>query len=294
MTSLPQTGDARPLPVALVAGAGGQLGETIVQRLANRWSIVAMGRRQLDLADTAAIGETVARLRPAVIVNCAAYTDVDGAEMAARQALAVNALAVGAFARAARDVGATLVHYSTDFVFDGTATEPYAETVAPAPQSVYAQSKLLGEWLAADAPTHYVLRVESLFGGPRAKSSIDRIVDAISGGTEARVFVDRTVSPSFVDDVAEATAALVASAAPAGVYHCVNSGCATWYEVARHAAAQLGREDATITPVSVKDIPLKAKRPQYAALSNEKLARAGFRMPSWQDALDRHLARTGR
>lgn len=284
----------RSRPLVVLTGAHGQLGETIAERLADRWSIVALGRRELDLADSVAIREMVARLRPDLIVNCAAYTDVDGAETAARHALAVNALGVGALARAARDVGATLVHYSTDFVFDGKAATPYVETVAPEPQSVYAQSKLVGEWLAADAPVHYVLRVESLFGGPRAKSSIDRIIDAISGSTEARVFVDRTVSPSFVDDVAEATAALVASGAAPGVYHCVNSGSATWLDVARHVAGRLGREDAAITPVSVKDVKLTAKRPQFAALSNEKLARAAFRMPSWQDALDRHLARMAR
>jgi dTDP-4-dehydrorhamnose reductase len=251
-----------------------------------------LGRRDLDLADAHAVRRAVARLRPDIIVNCAAYTDVDGAEGAAAHAMAVNGLAVGTLARAAREVGATLVHYSTDFVFDGTSPAPYVETDEPQPQSVYAQSKLVGEWLAADAPVHYVLRVESLFGGPLAKSSIDRIVDAIAGHREARVFADRTVSPSFVDDVADATAFLVASGAPSGLYHCVNTGSATWYDVARVIAGRLGRPDATITPVSVTDVVLKAKRPQFASLANEKLARAGYPMASWEDALDRHLART--
>lgn len=284
----------RTQPLALVTGAAGQLGATIVARLADRWSIVALGRRDLDLSDGRAVRAIVARVSPDIIVNCAAYTDVDGAESAARQAFTVNGLATGTLARAAQDVGATLVHYSTDFVFDGTADTPYAETDPPEPKSIYAQSKLVGEWLAADASVHYVLRVESLFGGVPAKSSIDRIISAIGDGREARAFVDRTVSPSFVDDVADATATLVANRAPSGVYHCVNSGCTTWYEIARFVAEHLGRSDATITPVSVNDVTLKAKRPQFAALSNAKLVRAGVHMPSWQDGLQRHLSRVHR
>lgn len=281
-------------PMALVTGAAGQLGSTIAERLADRWSMTSMGRREMDLGDPRSVRETVARLRPEMIVNCAAYTDVDGAEHAAHQALVVNALAVGTLARAAKGVGAALVHYSTDFVFDGRAERVHRETDAAEPQSVYAQSKLVGEWLAADAPVHYVLRVESLFGGSLAKSSIDRIITAIVEGREARAFVDRTVSPSFVDDVAEATAFLVSARAPVGVYHVVNSGSTTWYDLARHVAERLERPHATITPISVNDVQFKAKRPQFAALANDKLTDAGFRMPSWQEALDRHLARTRR
>ncbi len=287
----PPTAGARP--VALVTGAQGQLGSTMATRLSAEWSIVACGHRDLDVTDTAAVRETVFRHRPAVIVNCAAYTDVDGAEDQVEKALMVNGLAVGALARAAHEVGATLVHFGTDFVFDGTARTPYTEDDLPEPKSVYAQSKLVGEWLAADAPLHYILRVESLFGGQHARSSIDRIIDTITAGREARAFHDRTVSPSFVDDVADATAFLVAAGAPAGVYHCVNSGSATWYEVAQRVAAELASPDAPITAVSVADVPLKAPRPQFAALSNAKLVAAGFRMPRWQDALKRYLARAG-
>jgi dTDP-4-dehydrorhamnose reductase len=278
-------------PVMLVTGAHGQLGATIVSCLSDRWTVVACGRRELDIIDTTAVRDAVVRHRPAAIVNCAAYTDVDGAEDHAEKALLVNGLAVGALARAAREAGAALVHFSTDFVFDGTAKQAYSERDLPEPRGVYAQSKLVGEWLAADAPRHYLLRVESLFGGHPAKSSIDRIIDAIVTGKEARVFHDRTLSPSFVDDVAEATAFLLSSGAPAGLYHCVNTGPATWHEVAQHVQSVLGRRDACITPVSVADVPLRAPRPQYAALSNAKLAAAGFAMPPWQDAVGRYLAR---
>ncbi len=114
--------------------------------------------------------------RPQAIINCAAYNNVDGAEDDQRTAIEVNGLAVRTLARAAADVDAILVHYSTDFVFSGSASEPYTEDDTPEPQSVYSQSKLIGEWMATICPKHYVLRVESLFGGPAARSSVDVIV----------------------------------------------------------------------------------------------------------------------
>jgi dTDP-4-dehydrorhamnose reductase len=182
------------------------------------------------------------------------------------------------------------VHYSTDFVFAGTAATPYTETQQPEPRSVYGQSKLIGEWLAADAPRHYVLRVESLFGGPHRRSSVDRIVDAVRAGREAPVFFDRVVSPSFVVDVAEASAFLLAALPPFGLYHCVNAGHATWLEVGQEIARRLGHSDAVLKRVSVNDVTLRASRPQFAALDNAKLTGAGFTMPSWQDAIARYVS----
>jgi dTDP-4-dehydrorhamnose reductase len=183
------------------------------------------------------------------------------------------------------------VHYSTDFVYAGSASRPYTEDELPEPQSVYAQSKLVGEWLAAGWRQHYVLRVESLFGGTLAKSSVDRIVAAVGSGAEAPVFFDRVTSPSFIADVADATAHLLHARAPYGLYHCVNSGHATWLELGREIARLLGRPDTCLKPVSVDAVKLRAPRPRFAALSNQKLAAAGFPMPTWQDAIRRHLHR---
>jgi dTDP-4-dehydrorhamnose reductase len=202
-------------------------------------------------------------------------------------------MAVAALARGASAAGAAFVHYGTDFVFDGAGTRPYEEDDDPAPQSVYALSKLLGEWFATDVPRHYVLRVESLFGGQARRSSVDRIADAIRAGQPARVFTDRTVTPSYVEDVADATWSLLTSQSPAGLYHCVNSGVTTWFELAQEIGRLLAVEP-TLLPVKVADVPMKARRPQYAALSNAKLARAGISMPSWQNALRRYLLAAGR
>jgi dTDP-4-dehydrorhamnose reductase len=273
----------------LLIGAAGQLGTTIARAYAGRADVLPVTRAALDIGDGPAVEAFIAREHPDLVINCAAYNDVDRAEDAAPAAIQANALAVGAMARASAHAGALFVHYGTDFVFDGLADRPYTESDEPAPQSVYGASKLLGEWFAADCARHYVLRVESLFGGPQRRSSVDRIADAIRKGDPARVFVDRTVTPSYVEDVAAATWSLIEKAAPFGVYHCVNTGVTTWHELAKEIGRQLGIEP-DLVPVKVADVPMRARRPQYAALSNEKLARAGIQMPTWQDALARYLA----
>jgi dTDP-4-dehydrorhamnose reductase len=274
----------------LLTGAAGQLGSAFRARLGSSGAeFVAVGRAELDLANSAAIREMVARVQPDVILNCAAYNAVDQAEGDASGAFAVNAFAVLELARAAAEGGATLVHYSTDFVFDGTATAPYGEDAPANPTSVYGQSKLVGEWMALSVPGTYVLRVESLFGGPATRSSVDRIVATLREGKPTRVFVDRVVSPSYVEDVIDATLALLDRHATPGVYHCVNSGVTTWRDLGEFIAAITGADSALLEGVRVADVPMRAPRPQYCALSNEKLALAGIRMPEWRDALRRHL-----
>jgi dTDP-4-dehydrorhamnose reductase len=275
-----------------VIGARGQLGAAIVQECSPIDHVIAFARANLDITDDRAVAETLLATAADVIINCAAYNDVDGAEDHPVDALNVNAFALRALARAAEASGASIVHYSTDFVFDGTASTPYTETDRPNPRSAYAASKLLGEWFAADAPRAYVLRVESLFGrapnGPEPKGSVASIVKAMVEGREVRVFDDRTVSPTFVVDAARATRALIEREAPPGLYHCVNSGCCTWLELAQEVARQLGVQPHLV-PVHLSDVKLRAQRPRYCALSNEKLKSVGIEMPAWQNAIGRSL-----
>ncbi len=272
----------------LITGAAGQLGQALMAR--THHEVIRWTRADIDLTRHRDVRRAIEALAPDAIINCASYNLVDQSEDEQVTALDVNAMAVGTLARAAGALNAVLIHYSTDFVFSGTATSPYTETDTPEPHSAYAQSKLVGEWLATDAPRHYVLRVESMFGGPHRRSSIDRIADAIRGGQPAPVFYDRVVSPSFVADVADATAFLLESGAEPGLYHCVNTGHASWLEVGREIARRLGRSDSALEPISVDDVKLRAHRPRFAALSNAKLARAGFVMPTWQDAIRRYLS----
>jgi len=275
-----------------IVGSEGQLGAAVVHELvAGGHDVVEFTHSMLDVTSDEQVRLVMGRAEPQAIVNCAAYNDVDGAEDHPVEALNLNAFAVRALARAATACGATLVHYSTDFVFDGTASRPYTEDDATNPRSTYAASKLLGEWFAVDAPRAYVLRVESLFGSVRgarpAKGSVASILKAIQSGVEARVFEDRTISPTYVFDAATATRTLLEGSAPAGLYHCVNSGSCTWVELARELA-RLSGVDAKITPVRMADLKLPAERPLYCVLSNAKLASVGITMPDWRDALGRY------
>jgi dTDP-4-dehydrorhamnose reductase len=275
----------------LVTGAAGRLGAAVVKAFEGR-DVIAHTRATLDVTDPAAVRQTVAAAAPAVVINCVGFNDVDGSEDRATEALAVNAFAVRSLARASEACGATLVHFGSDFVFDGAASEPYDEDVAPAPRSVYGLSKLLGEWFALEAPRGFVLRVESLFGAVEGwagrQGSLDAIIDGLERESEVRVFTDRVVSPSYAPDVANAVRQLLESGAPPGLYHCVNSGHASWYDLALEAARQLGVR-SRLRPVTLDEMAFRATRPRFCALSNRKLAAAGCTMPPWTDALRRWL-----
>jgi dTDP-4-dehydrorhamnose reductase len=278
-------------PRVLVTGANGQLAHHIVRTFAD-YKVTAVDRTALDIGNPDAVARAVDRIAPGLIINCAAFNDVDGAEDRPLDALAANAFGVRSLARAAQRHGATLVHYSTDFVFDGRASEPYPEDAQTSPQSTYAASKLLGEWLALEAPRALVLRVESLFGSPAGwvgrRGTVDDNLDGLRAGREIPVLTDRVVSPSYSPDVAAATRHLLECGAPSGVYHAVNAGHTTWEQFAVHLAGLLG-----LTPnlkrLTMDQLTLRAARPRYCALAAPKLAAQGFTMPSWQDAVQRWL-----
>ncbi|MGE3511427.1 MAG: dTDP-4-dehydrorhamnose reductase [Vicinamibacterales bacterium] len=275
----------------VVVGARGQLGAAVVHAARVAHDVVPLDRAALDIGDAAAVRTRMHELRPDVVINCAAYNAVDAAEDRPEDAIRGNALAVRNLVRALP--GATLVHYSSDFVFDGTASRPYVETDTPNPLSVYGMSKLMGEWFARDAARAYVLRVESLFGrapdAAPAKGSVAAIVNALLAGQTPRVFEDRTVTPTSVTDCARATLALLEHQAPPGVYHCVNSGSCTWLGLAQEVARILALPPRFET-VRFDEVTLKARRPKYCALSNEKLIATGAAMPDWQHALRESLA----
>jgi dTDP-4-dehydrorhamnose reductase len=279
--------------IALI-GARGQLGGALHEEFAPHHEVIPFDRAALDITDDAAVQRVLGQCAPAVVVNASGYNAVDAAEEHPLDALRVNAFGVRALARACATLDATLVQFSTDFVFDGKTPRPLTEDDPPSPPSAYAISKLLGEWFAADAPRWYVLRVESLFGtaarGETGKGTVAGIVNGLMAGRPVKVFSDRTVSPTFVGDASHATRALLEAHASSGLYHCVNSGHATWLEFAREAARLLGVEPR-FDIVRFADVTLPAARPQYCALSNAKLVAAIAQpIPAWQDALERFLS----
>jgi dTDP-4-dehydrorhamnose reductase len=273
----------------VVLGAAGQLGGAMLDAAAARHTAIGLRRADADIADHAALSRALAFHSPDCVINCAAFSAVDAAEDAPVEALGANAMAVRSLARVSESLGATLVHYSTDFVFDGTGTGPNTEDRAPNPSGVYATSKLIGEWFAADASRHYVLRVESLFGGATPKSSVDALLNGILEGRAVTAFSDRSVSPSYVIDVAAATLAAVENRIPFGTYHCVNTGSTTWDALTRELARLAGRPDAVINTARMADLQMRVRRPLNAAMSNDKLRAAGIVMPTWRDALARHV-----
>lgn len=273
----------------VVLGAGGQLGEALVREMRKGGhEVVALTRAAQDVTQRLTVLDRVAKLRPEIVVNATAL-GVDASEDDPRAALAVNAFAVRTLADVARTCDATLVHFSSDYVFDGAATAPYRETDRPNPLNVYGATKLLGEHYAQGAPRWAVLRVESMFGIPGGKGTIDKMIAEARTGRTLTAFYDRKVSPAHFDDVAAATRRLVEKKAPSGIWHCVNSGFASWQEIALEIV-RLAASPSNVIPASIERSGLRVARPLFTALSNEKLANAGIELPSWQNALARAVA----
>jgi dTDP-4-dehydrorhamnose reductase len=281
------------VPRVLVTGSLGQLGAAFVRELSGPAHVEGVDIDILDITRKVDVAAFARDLRPTLLINCAAFNDVDGAELAPEQARLVNTEAVWTLARVAREVGATLVHYSTDFVFDGTQEAPYVEEDAPAPRSVYGMSKLLSEEAAASVERHYVLRLSSLYGGHTRKTGVDRTMEQAICGQPVQAFADRTVSPSYVPDVVRTTLALVERGARFGLYHCGSTGWCTWSELAAHILERLGRPEL-LRSVPFTPSDYRAHRPKHCALANLRLEREGLQVLHWRVAVDDYLGRIGR
>ncbi|MFZ0364879.1 MAG: dTDP-4-dehydrorhamnose reductase [Candidatus Cybelea sp.] len=276
----------------LLIGGSGQLGTAIRQR----WSdcaIAAPPREELELADRTAMRGAIERFRPDVLINAAAFHEVDRCEDEPEQAFAINALAVGAAAALARENGSVFVTVSTDYVFDGETTAPYREDNAPRPISVYGVSKLAGEYLVeALGMRSFVVRTCGLYGRSAnqrgRKSFIERVLSQRRGDPPLRVVTDVVASPTFAGDLADALARLVETDAY-GLYHTVNAGAVSWYDFATEAIAQAGAQ-ARLEPIAASERQARAARPRFSALENAKLGRLGVSMPSWRAGIAAYLA----
>jgi len=287
-------GESTRAPLAIVLGARGTLGQALVEGLpALGWTVTAATRAECDVGDEASVRALISRVfggRPGVLFNAAAYTDVDRAEGEGDLAFAVNALASEALARATRDAGAALLHYSTDFVFDGTRDRPYDEFDPVTPQGVYARSKVAGEVLAAAAtPRLFTVRVGCLYGR-NGRNFPSTIVRRLRAGETVRADRERRGSPTWVRDVARVSAALARTEAY-GLYHCTSQGDTSWADYARFAAAELGLPDDRVDALPTSALPMKAARPAHAILDNRMLRARGLdTMPTWQDAARAFIA----
>jgi dTDP-4-dehydrorhamnose reductase len=277
----------------VVLGAPGQLGRDLCPRLAGE--VVPLARADADLTDAARLRDKLNALRPDCVVNCAAYNFVDKAEAEPDAAFAVNAWAVRNLATACRDLGCTLVHFSTDYVFglDASRRTPLAETDPPGPVSAYGLSKLAGEYLVrATCPKHFVIRTCGLYGvwgsGGKGGNFVETMLRLAGQGKPLRVVDDQRCTPSFTADVADAAVALIRTA-KYGLYHLTNAGDCSWFEFAREIFRIAG-VTADLAPITSDQFGAPARRPAYSVLANDKAASVGNAPPRpWKEAIRAYL-----
>ena len=287
----------------LVTGSRGQLARSLAERAAGLPDIelVRAGRPELDLEVPGSAAEAIATARPDLVINAAAYTDVDGAEEQPQRALRVNGEAAGEVAAAAAGIGAPIIQISTDYVFDGSFARPYGEDAPVRPINAYGRSKLAGEDAVRSAnPDHLILRTAWVFS-PFGRNFVKTMFEAANERDELRVVSDRRGSPTGALDLAEALLK-VADCWRLGerigqgeTYHLAGAGEASWYEFAQQVMKcrnGLGLRVAKIVPVLASDWPMRAVRPPCSALSSAKFARDfGFALPDWRTSVQATVER---
>ena len=279
----------------MVIGATGQLGSDLVRTFDQPGELVALDTRDVDILDAARTRSILEALQPTCVINTAAYNLVDRAEDDGRSAFALNAVAVGTLAAVCQAAGARLVHFSTDYVFDGAKRTPYLETDSPQPVSVYGESKLAGERLALERCERSVIfRVCGLFGlagslGKGKGNFVETMLRLAREGRPLRVVSDQVLCPSYTLDLARKVWKVLPKVAHP-IYHLTNAGQVSWYEFARRAL-ELAGLTADLTPVTAAEYGARARRPAYSVLAHAHLAALGEDdLRPWDAALPAYVA----
>ena len=288
---------------AVVIGYSGQLATALRESLpAAGFDVVTLTRPHIDLLEPRGLAAAIQAARPAIVINAAAYTAVDQAEDDPDTAFAVNGTAAGVVSAAAAEAGCPVVHFSTDYVFDGSKTAPYWEDDSPVPLSVYGASKLAGEQAVAAAnPCHVILRT-SWVCSPWGRNFVRTMLRLARERETICVVDDQHGAPTFASDLASAVGVLAHTLIEAegeprlrGIFHITNAGEATWCGFARAimaAANKRGMETAAVEAISTTYYPTKAHRPRFSRLATEKIEQFyGIRLQHWQDGLERCLDR---
>ncbi len=271
----------------LVTGAAGMLGRDLMLAAGNAGhDVVGFGRAELDIADADAVRRKVDLERPDVLINSAAWTDVDGAEEAEEAAFAVNGAGAGNVAAAAAEVGASVVQVSTDYVFDGAKRAPYVESDQPAPLSAYGRTKLAGEEAAIAAnKRHFVVRSSGLFG-IGGNNFVETMLRLGALQSEVTVVRDQVNSPTYTWHLAYGIVRLI-EGVEFGIHHMAAAGECSWYEFAREIF-ELAKVDCKVLSVTTEEFGRPAARPPYSALASQR--EHPIRLPSWHDGLAGYLA----
>jgi dTDP-4-dehydrorhamnose reductase len=276
----------------LITGAGGMLGQDVVAAAtAAGLQPLALARAELDITDPGALDAAFSSIRPDVVVNCAAWTDVDGAEAEPDVALALNGVGAGNLARAAAGAGAWTIHVSSDYVFDGTKREPYVESDPTSPQSAYGRTKLAGESaVAREAPgCHTIVRSSWLFGA--GGTCFPATILRLAGERDRLSVVDDQVGcPTFTGHLAQALVELGAGAdRMSGIVHIAGGGSCSWYEFAVEIVQRAGMAGTTdVAPCSTAEMPRPARRPAYSVLGSERWPPAA-ELPDWRQGLEQYM-----
>ena len=274
----------------LITGAGGQLGMHLLAQLGR--DALGFDRASLDITSAAAVSAAVRDARPDVIVNAAAYTAVDAAETDELTALAVNATAVSHLANAAADAGARLVHVSTDYVFDGTASRAYEPSDLTAPRTAYGRTKLAGERFAVASGGH-VVRTAWVYGGPSA-NFVDTMLRLSSERDTVDVVSDQIGSPTYAHDLAAALIELGQSSVTSGILHYANAGTGSWFDLAQEVFRAAGLDPERVRPVSSTEFVRPAERPAWSVLSTAAWTDAELRAPrDWREAVREYVRSKG-
>lgn len=269
----------------LVVGANGMLGRDLMELLGDRARGVDID--EIDITSIESVFKVVAEFRPQVVINCAAYTDVDGCEVNIERAMEVNGEGVGYLAMACRESGALLVQISTDYVFDGGKGSPYQEDDAPHPLSVYGESKLAGEMNAAFAPEHLIVRSQWLYG-LHGKNFVETMLRLGAEKDHLTVVDDQIGSPTWTIDLARAIIALLDKGCR-GIYHAANHDFCSWNGFAKAIFEEAGLK-VSVAPMTTEELNRPARRPLYSTLDCGKLvADSGFEPQHWRQALRKYL-----
>jgi len=276
----------------MIIGYRGQLGSDLARTFADH-ELVLMTQQMIQVQDRDSVFAAIEAHRPDLVLNCSAFHRVDDCEEQVQQAFDVNVFGVRNLALAARSTGAVLVHFSTDYVFDGPGRRPYPETAYPCPKCIYGVSKLAGEaMLASLYPKHFVFRTSGLYGyaGSREKGTnfVETMIGLARKGVPIRVVNDQVLTPTSTADLATAVRRTVESERY-GLYHLTSAGECSWFEFTT-AIMQLAGLTPELTPVTSDAFPTRAKRPSYSVLDNERYrALGGGDIPHWRDALERYI-----
>lgn len=282
----------------LLIGKDGQLGQELQPFLGSMGSLVALGRDTLDLSKSPEIERIIEEIKPEWVINAAAYTAVDKAESESELAMAINGIAPGVLAQYCQQLEATLIHISTDYVFDGTQSHPYVETDLTHALGVYGQSKLAGEIAIQETQAQFaILRTAWVYGVGGTGNFVKTMLRLGKDREEIRVVCDQVGSPTWTGDLAKSIVELMPhlNSETYGIYHCTNSGVTSWYDFAIaifEEAKLLGfpLKVERVIPITTPEYPTPARRPAYSVLSGKKLANLlGTHAPQWRQGLRRML-----